>query len=125
MSDSDVNGSPVDEQALAADDVLARLPRTRPQRPSARRRPSGRAQKSPQAEPAAIAAPAPKRRAPATPKAPRTAAPPPPSEPPAPVVPPSNGELLAGAVGAIGDIAAAGLAVGGRVLKGTLGRLKP
>jgi hypothetical protein len=131
-------------------DVLSSLPRTRPQRRSAKRDAPGagtpakpRRATPPKAKPAvasakaASAAPKPK----PTPKAKpqpqqppqRKAQPqgqpqgeaPPRSTPPPPrsVEPPSRTDVLAGAVQAAGELAQAGLAVGGELVRVALSRL--
>jgi hypothetical protein len=108
--------------------VLAKLPRARPQRPSARRAAARKAAADSDARATQAAA----KRTP-----PRTAAAAP-REPPAPrqgyetedtiepgvaVQPPSGTELATSAAELIGELAQAGLETGGRLLRDALGRL--
>jgi hypothetical protein len=120
-------------------DVLSNLPRTRPQRRSAKRdgaatrRPA--APKRPAAKPKATATARPRATdAAAKPKpeprpapAPKAASPPPrPSpEPTAPrsVEPPTRTDVLAGAAEAASELVKAGLAVGGELVRVALSRL--
>jgi hypothetical protein len=126
-------------------DVLSSLPRTRPQRRSSKRdgetASKGAAPTKPAAKPKAKTAP--KTRAGgsksssarATPRrvhTPKAAASPPPKPAPAPqpeaaaprsVEPPSRTDVLAGAVQAASELAQAGLAVGGELIRVALSRL--
>jgi hypothetical protein len=124
--------------------ILASLPHTRPQRPSARRSaaraksakgaPAARGRtKSAAGPPRAPAAKPP--RAPAATKPPRAAPAAPPrapiqgfeseSEPRAdgPVTPPSSAELAASVVELLGELAQSGFSSGGKLLREALGRL--
>jgi hypothetical protein len=124
-----------------ADDVLSRLPKTRPARRSTRRAPADGT--SPTASAPAKAKAAPKRTAakptatakakaaakakPKTPPKPVAAAPPPPEPTPEsvrkPIEPPSGSEILHTAVQAAGDIAQVGLVIGREALKAARSKL--
>ncbi len=136
-------------QSMAAeddtDDVLSRLPKTRPARRSAHRaatptsappaRPASKTKPKSAARP--TARPAPKTRPKATAKKPGTtrpkaatqaATPQPPAEPTptsarGPIEPPSGSEILQTAVQAAGDIAHVGLLIGREALKAARSRL--
>lgn len=120
-----------------SDDVLSRLPKTRPARRSTRRA-SAQAGAQPAAERAAAkprtaAKPKPKTAAKAAPKprakaAPKpkavTPAPPPPAEAVRkPIEPPTGSEILHTAVQAAGDIAQVGLVIGREALKAARSKL--
>ena len=114
-----------------ASDVLSSLPRTRPQRRSAKRdAPVKKAVAKKPAPAAKKAAPVAKKRAPAKPR-PKVAAVAP-NLPPAGFAPPrdeqdrpapSGVELVGTAIQAAGELVQIGTAVGKQALKGALGRL--
>jgi hypothetical protein len=110
-----------------SEDVLSRLPKTRPARRSTRRASAQAGAEAP-AKPAAKRAARPKATT-AKPKpkaAPKPKAPPPPpaSEAPRkPIEPPTGGEILEAAVQAAKDIAQVGLVVGHEALKAVRSRL--
>ena len=116
-----------------APDVLSSLPRTRPQRRSAKRdapkKPVARKAPAKKAAPAKRTAPA-ARKAPAKPR-PKVAAAPP-NLPPAGFAPPpdeqhrpapSGVELVGTAIQAAGELVQIGTAIGGQALKSALSRL--
>lgn len=122
-------------------DVLSSLPRTRPQRPSARRdaarKPAVKASEPAARKPAARKATA-RKPAPRKPAAgkrtakPRVTAAAPPRIPPAGFAPPadtrerapgSGVELVGTAIQAAGELVQIGAAIGGQALKSALGRL--
>ena len=100
-------------------EVLSSLPRTRPERRSAKRgAPAPKADPRPKAKPAARAKPAPKAAAarPVPPSGyavPKTASP----------VSAGGAELVGTAIQALGEAAAFGLSLGNRALRDALGRL--
>jgi hypothetical protein len=103
-------------------DVMSSLPRTRPQRRSAKRDAPVKKAAPKQAAPRAKAAPkkaAPKQAAPAN--IPPAGFAPPRDTEPRPV--PTGVELVGTAIQAAGELAQIGLAVGGQALKSALGRL--
>ena len=114
---------------MADDEILSSLPRTRPQRRSAKRdapkRPAAK-KPAPAKRPAAKAKPAPKAQAKAKPRAatasrlpPRGFAPPADRDRrPAP----GGAELIGTAIQAAGELAQIGLAVGGQALRSALRR---
>ena len=97
-----------------ADDVLARLPKTRPARRSARRDAPQTAKRAPAKRAAKPAA-----------KPPTSVRPAPEPQPPArgPIEPPTAGEIVHTAVAAAGDLARVGLLVGRELLKAVRSRL--
>jgi len=117
MSDADsTNGRPSARETERG--VIANLPRTRPQRPSARRAASRRATQvrtgTAEAE----------RAAPGAPPAPRQGYEPESDfETGASVQPPSGAELIASVAEIAGELAQAGLSSGGRLLKDALSLL--
>ncbi|HEX5852934.1 MAG TPA: hypothetical protein VFY36_07575 [Solirubrobacteraceae bacterium] len=148
---SESNGRPSDPPETAS--VLANLPRTRPQRSTARRtaareataaaktsQPEARAAAEPRAAQPRSAKPTPSRKTPSKPRA-RSAAPratstvPDPEAAPmqgfesehdrarGPVHPPGGAELVASAAEVLGELAKSGLSTGERLLKDVLSRL--
>jgi hypothetical protein len=136
---SESNGRPSDPPETAS--VLSSLPRTRPQRSTARRTAARKAMTTPGARAAAQPRkPKPARKAPAKPhtrSAPRRAAAAAPDAEPVPmqgfesesdrargpVHPPGAAELVASAAEVLGELAKSGLSTGERLLKDVLARL--
>jgi len=100
-------------------DVLSHLPRSRPQRRSAKRgaRPAAGAPATPRSK----TAPRTTRARPIPP--PPETAPPRAAQAPVPIEPPTGTELLEGAVKAAGEVASLGLAVGRQALESVFKRL--
>lgn len=104
--------------------VMSSLPKTRPQRPSARRSAArSKAAARPKPKPAA-AKPATRKTRPEPPRAPRQGFEAESDvEPGKTVQPPGSAELAASVVELIGELAQSGLTSGGRLLKDALSRL--
>jgi len=106
-------------------DVLSSLPRTRPQRRSAKRdaapaKPTPRAAAKPKPKVAAKPKAAAKPRKPAARKIPPAGFAPPPDQGERPT--PGPAELIGTAIQAAGELAQIGIAIGGQALRSALGR---